>query len=154
MEFVDGNNNVLLHVCMQKDGDTFDGTTYHEPLLVIGANNEDNTIFAGDGVSTLWGGAGRNSNDILIGGDGTDMFVYNYGNGNDEIFADEEDIVNFGNVNLGQIRGVNMKDNRTLFVFDDLGSLNVFGRADTFILDGQTYNADYDNKQFKAVSDN
>ena len=153
MEFVDNNNNALLHVCMQKDDDTFDGTTYHESLLVIGANNEDNTIFAGDGGSTLWGGAGKNSDDILFGGDGTDIFVYNYGEGNDAIFADEEDIVNLGNVNFAQIRGLDMKDNRTLFVFDDFSSLNVMGRAGAFIIEGKTYAADYDNKQFKAVSD-
>ena len=149
MEFVNGNGKVLMHVCMQKGDDTFNGTTYHEPLVVIGANDGDNYIYAGGAGSILWGGGG---NDTLIGGAGTDNFIYNYGEGNDVIFADKQDVINLGSVTFEQIRGFKIEDNRALFVFDDFSNLSVMGHASTFIIEGQAYNADYDNGRLQAIS--
>ena len=47
-------------------------------------NGAENTIKAGTGTNTLWGGSGT-ANDTLIGNDGTDKFYYGKNQGNDVI---------------------------------------------------------------------
>lgn len=153
MEFKDIEGDVFMHVCLQKDGGTFDGTTYHEPIIVIGADNENNEIQAGDGGSILWGGEGKGS-DELIGGDGMDMFIYNYGNGNDTIYnAETQDIVDISTVNLADIRAIDFRKSDMLFVFQDFSTLNIFGNPETFITSEGTFNADYENKTFNRVEE-
>ena len=151
MEFKDIEGDVLMHVCLQKDGGTFDGTTYHEPIVIIGADNEDNEIIAGDGGSILWGGEGKGS-DELIGGDGVDMFIYNYGN--DKIVnAENQDVVDLSSVNLGDLRTIDFRKSDTLFVFQDFSTLNIFGDPGTFITKEGTFSADYGNKTFNRIEE-
>ena len=152
LEFQDLFGNVLMHVCAQNDGDTFDGTTYHEPVVVIGSDEGSSTLIAGDGGSILWGGGGK-TDDVLTGGEGFDTFVYNYGEGSDIAFADENDVVNLGSVTFEDIKGIKFDDEKVIFVFNDFGCLNVMGRAGEFDINGQKYTANYETKTFEAKAD-
>ena len=87
IELYDKNDEILMHVSMQDAGNYFEGTvydedgnttygTYYEKVVVVGANDGNNTIMAGAGGSELWGNGGIN---WLIGGEGEDTFIYNYG---------------------------------------------------------------------------
>ena len=90
----------------------------------------------------------------MYGGTGKDEFMYNYGNGNDEIFnAGVEDSVNLNSISLNQIVGSRFIPNRATFVFTDYGSLNISGQPETFLIDGQIYRADYNKDNLQAVNE-
>ena len=147
IEFKDFNENILTHVCVHKNGDTFDGSTFHEPIIAIGADKERSILISGNGGSNLWGGTGKTSNDDLIGGEGVDVFKYNLGNGNDAIIgAESQDIVDLSSITMNDIRGIKFREFGSLFVFNDFGSLSIFGKPDTFIIGSENvYKADYEN---------
>ena len=85
--------------------------------------------------------------DILIGGDGDDVFYYDFGNGADKIQnAKSNDSVNLLGVTLDKITAANIKNGGVNLTFSDGGSLTVAGQAEKFILGGVTYHADYQNK--------
>ena len=172
VEIVDSDGDIITHAHMQVTGAEFNGQgtdftvydsetgefetynygRYYEPVVVVGANNGNNTIIAGDGFSNyLWGGNG--GNDVLIGGDGVDHFIYNYGDGNDVVMADEEDIVNLGSVTFEDIKGISFEDYAVRFIFNDYGSLGVMGRAGEFDIDGQKYTPNYETKTFELKAD-
>lgn len=148
IEFKDFNENILTHVCVHKDGATFDGSAFREPIIAIGADKERSVLISGDGGSNLWGGNGRTSNDDLIGGDGLDIFKYNPHNGNDAIIgAESQDIVDLSGITMDDIRGIKFREFDPLLVFDDFGCLSIFGNPETFIIgNGEVYKADYENR--------
>ena len=142
------DGKILAHICMPGGTENFDGSTYNEFVVAVGADNESNQLMAGNSDSSLWGGGGKNS-DTLYGGAGADTFIYNYGNGSDAIFnADYQDTVMLNDITFEQIIGAKLIPNRATFMFNDYGSLNISGEAGNFIIGGQPYNADYQNNQF------
>ena len=146
IEIADGDGKVLAHVCMPSTEGTFDARDLNEFVVAVGADNLTNQLIAGDGGSSLWGGAGNISDD-MYGGYGQDMFIYKYGDGRDKIFsAGVEDIVNLNAVGLEQIAIAEITDNGVNLTFIDGGSLNISGRVNTFYVSGQVYHADYENK--------
>ncbi len=146
IEVADGDGKVLAHVCMQSTEGTFDARDLNEFVVAVGADNLTNQLIAGDGGSSLWGGAGNISDD-MYGGYGQDMFIYKYGEGRDKIFsANVEDIVNLNAVGLEQIAIAEITDGGANLTFIDGGSLNISGRVNTFYVSGQVYHADYENK--------
>ena len=162
IELYDKNDEILMHVLMQSAGNYFEGTvydedgnttygTYYEKVVVVGANDGNNTIMAGAGGSELWGNGGIN---WLIGGEGEDTFIYNYGRSSEFIQADTEDTINLNGVTFDQIRKVKFDSDRTIFVFDNFHILNVTGQPENFRIGGQNYRADYNAKQFNEVHDN
>ena len=168
MEFVDSDGSIAMHANMQVPGATFNGQgydytvydseteefktynygKYYEPVVVVGANNGENTLVAGDGGSVLWGGAGDHA-DLLVGGEGEDRFIYMYGNGNDVVLADENDIVDLDSVDFGQVKGLSFEDNSIRFVFNDFGSLGVLGRVKEIDINGGQYTPNYETKTFE-----
>ncbi len=171
MEFYNGNDEFIMHVCLQVPGATFNGDgedylyyneeteeyethnygRYHEPLVVVGSSKGANTAIAGDGGSILWGGAGK-TDDLLVGGDGVDVFIYDYGQGSDAVISDEEDSIVMNNTSVDDIKGYAVESNSVRFVFNDFGSLSVYGRANQFIIGGDTYTCDYDNAKVLVKS--
>ena len=75
----------------------------------ITGNSSANTLTAGKGNSTLWGGA-DSADDTLIGGSGSTTFVYGLNEGNDTIKKSKTtDVVNLYNVSLSDIISVTKK---------------------------------------------
>ena len=144
------DGSILMGVYMSDEEDVYDYSNYGEFITAIGSNKQRNTLIAGSAGSVLWGGDGK-AWDEMYGGTGVDEFVYRYGNGADAIFnASYEDTVNLADITFDQIVGTRLTPNRALFVFTDYGSLNILGQAGNFIIDGQSYNADYNNNQLQA----
>ena len=147
VEVAGSGGNVVAHVFIA-DGyeGVIDGREYGNFEVIVGSDNLNNQIFAGVDGSSLWGGNG-NANDELHGNSGYDEFIYSYGNGQDKIFnANNEDAVNLNGINLEQITFAEITDNGVNLQFTDGGALNISGQVGTFVLGGQFYQADYQNK--------
>jgi len=122
---------------------TLDASTAEGKTSLVG-NDLDNTILAGNGDSSLWGGSG--GNDLLVGGTGKNTFFYTNGNGNDTIAsAKDGDIVYLSQVTLEQISSSNITADAVTLNFKDGGSLQVNSNADiTYQLaDGSKFSANH-----------
>ena len=85
----------------------------------MAGNAQANQIFAGSGGDTLWGAA---NNDILVGGLGSDNFLYGANEGADFITnADAYDTVNLYNMRLSDLVGVNAS-NGTITLSQDMNN--------------------------------
>jgi hypothetical protein len=155
--------NATLTVTNDKDVanvwlDGSQGVDFHGDIKVIDAsefvglaelagNDYDNTILAGNGQTSLWGG--HHGDDFLVASEsGKDTFYYTIGNGTDTIFgAKDGDIVDLAGVTLDQIAStefsvatdpiqgvaINFKDGGKLYIGDD-GKNNV-----QYKVGGETY---------------
>ena len=151
IELADANDNLISHVYF---ADTYegiiDGRGFGNFEVIIGSDHVSNKIFADTAGSSLWGGRG-NSNDDLYGNLGVDEYIYSYGNGNDNISqSGSEDTLNLTNTSLEQISGAMFTEYGTYIKFNDGGSLVVNGQVGTFIVSGQSYQADYQTKTWSA----
>ena len=141
---VSGNNTAYGY--MASTAGELNGKNYDKYGVIIGADNLSNTIIAGNSGSSLWGGNGS-ADDSLIGGSGIDNFFYCYGNGNDTIQnSNSEDVVRLYDVSLSQIANATITDSGVTATFDDGNTLTISGQTGSFIVEGKTYHADYQNK--------
>ena len=94
LEFADGTVFVPgaqgMTLTQSDKNDNVSGTAFDD---VIYGNGGDDTIHGGDGNDVLYGGTGC---DVLDGGLGHDVYVWNLGDGFDEIRDDGENTVRFG----------------------------------------------------------
>ena len=72
-------NRLIFFVGDIRDIDATNSTVTAE----LACNDLDNTILAGNGNSSLWGG--NLGNDLLVGGERKNTFYYTFENGNDTI---------------------------------------------------------------------
>ena len=109
----------------------------------LAGNDLDNTISAGVGDASLWGGNG--GDDLLVGGASKNMFFYAYGNGNDTIKnANSGDTVYLAGITIDQIASTEIAQGTVAINFKDGGKLNVeSSNAVEFALEGATYLADH-----------
>ena len=109
----------------------------------LAGNDLDNTIIAGAGDASLWGGNG--GDDLLIGGKAHNLFFYTNGNGNDTITGvNNGDAVILSNISLDQIIATNITADGTTINFKDGGTLNVAtSNAVEFAFNDATYLADH-----------
>ena len=146
VEVAGSDGNVVAHVYLASDYEgVINGSDFTTFEVISGSDNVANQIYAGVDGSSMRGGA--NSNDELYGNSGYDEFIYKYGDGQDIIFqAGNEDMLNLANISLEQISGAMFTDYGTYLKFNDGGSLVVNGQVGTFVVSGQSYSADYQNK--------
>ncbi|MBQ7628881.1 MAG: hypothetical protein IJS81_01505 [Selenomonadaceae bacterium] len=137
-----GSDEVAVYSYVAGGGGAIDGRDKSQVEMMIGAENSDNQIYAGDGGSSVWGGVG--GNDSLVGGAGYDEFFYAIGSGNDTISnAGDNDVVNLAGVTLEQITYAEVNQSEISIGFNDGGNLKLQGQAATgFALEGVTYTAD------------
>lgn len=82
----------------------------------LGGNAQANYVFAGNGGDTLWGAA---NNDVLIGGVGSDNFLYGVNEGVDFVTnSDWIDTVNLYNMTLNNIGGVQAEAGKIILAQD------------------------------------
>ena len=84
LEVADGDGRTAGYAYMAGSSQTIDGRGFSAVEVIIGSDNSQDIIFAGDGGSSLWGGAGSVT-DIMYGGLGADIFFYGAGDGEDII---------------------------------------------------------------------
>ena len=137
----DGNRAAIT---LDAATETFDAENYSKLVSIDGSavtgeveifgNKKSNKIFAGDNGATINGGKG---NDSLWGGDGSDKFIYDSGDGRDVIFG-------FGNedeLELGDTFTAAVKNNSIAFKVGSTANavtLKDF-TAETFNVNGETY---------------
>ena len=149
IEVADANGNLLAHVYFSDSyAGAIDGRGFNAFEVIIGSDHVSNQIWADTSGSSLWGGRGA-SDDDLFGNLGVDEYIYSYGNGHDNISqSGSEDTLNLLNVNLEQIAGAVLTDDGSYLQFTDGGSLNVSGKVGTFVVSGQSYQANYETKSW------
>lgn len=148
ISIINPSGNLPSYAYMASGVEDINGGNYSGTEMIIGADSASNTITAGSGGSSLWGGNGYTT-DILNGGSGQDVFFYGSGNGGDFVNnANSNDTVNLFGITTDQISNANINDDGVHLQFTDGGSLVVNGHAGSFVLSssGQTYHADYRNK--------
>ena len=113
MSYLGGNASDTVNVLtagatVNLDGGNFSSVEVLSAAFSGGGNvlfgdSASNEIHSGGNGSVLWGGNGI-ADDILIGGTGTDTFLYGAGEGNDIIVnAEDDDVINFYNATLADI---------------------------------------------------
>ena len=129
-----GDENVIAYSYVASGG-----RNYSQAEIMIGGDNSNNQIFAGNGGSSLWGGNG--GADTLVGGDGYDEFFFAIGSGGDVIQnAGSNDVVNLLGVSLEQIAGVYVSPEQIHIDFTSGEFLQVKGITNVgYRLQGATY---------------
>lgn len=119
--------------------------------LELAGNNLDNTITAGSGNSSLWGG--NLGDDLLVGGEGKNTFYYTLGNGNDTISGvNDGDIVDLTGVSLESIIGADFTNNAVALNFIGGGKLTVNenGKDLGFVVADKTFYVNNEHNGFVA----
>lgn len=119
-------------------GGTWKGTTYTSiekvdaskasgDLLIWGATNENDTILAGTGSSSIFGGFGSSGNDVLTGNtSGTTTFEFGLGCGNDTITASKAaDSVYLYNVSSSDIQSTTVSGTALVLTLTDSSTLTI-----------------------------
>lgn len=119
----------------------------------LAGNDLDNTILAGNGNSSLWGGNG--GDDLLVGGESKNTFYYTLGNGNDTVTGvNDGDIVNLAGVSLENIIGADFSNNSLALNFSDGGKLTVNddGKGVNFVVGDQIFCVNDQHNAFNLQS--
>jgi len=104
-----------------------------------------------ESISPLWGE--KDFNNEIYGDSESEAFIYNSGDGNVNVFdAGTNDVFFLKGIGLEEILSAEITDSGVNLQFNDSGSLNVEGKAETFYLSGQTYHADYQNKTWTQTA--
>ena len=129
---------------------TIDGSDKAEAEILIGADNADNEIIAGDGSASLWGGNG--GADTLTGGEGNDEFFYAIGSGNDVVQnANSNDVINLLGISLEQISNVDVNIGQVNINFIDGGNLTIEGNSGAgFKLGEEVYTVNQSTKEWST----
>ena len=128
---------------------TLDASAVEGNTSLVG-NEFNNTIIAGQGDASLWGGF-TNSDDLLQGGTGKNTFFYCTGNGRDTVSGvNDGDEVILSTVMLDQIISTNITADAVSINFIDGGSLTVNGRKEVTyqLADGSKYFASHERLEW------
>ncbi len=134
----DGAGNIAGQACYASGEAVLDGRSLVGREVLVGGSFGSNLIIAGSGGASMWGGFG--GVNTLVGGAGSDEFVYTPGSG--VVFAQNAnafDSVNLYGVTFNQIANVVVTATDTTFTFTDGGMLNVQGSGLTYKIEGATY---------------
>ena len=129
---------------------TLDATTSDGKNTLVG-NEFDNTILAGKGDASLWGGNG--GDDLLVGGNFQNLFFYCAGNGNDTIRGTNDgDGVILADVSLDQIVGTKISADSIDINFKDGGSLHIEGNSDVTyqLADGSSFSVNHETMNWNS----
>ena len=128
IEYTGENEETVAYTYVASGEGAVDGRGKSQAEIMIGGDDSNNQMYAGEGASSLWGGNG--GADTLVGGDGYTEFFYAVGSGNDVVQNSvSTDIVNLLGVSLEQITNVDVNIGQVNINFMDGGSLKVEGNT-------------------------
>ena len=137
--------NYYLNVgVIDASGSTADST-------LVGNTNSNDVIIGGNGTNLFWGSMG--GNDRFSGGTGCNEYYYLYGDGNDTIdSSSDDDVIRLLNIGYDQISwdDQRMSGDSICMKFTDGGSLTVNTRLDIQVelRDGSRWSADRSNNSW------
>ena len=111
-----GNQETITSYSSAKQIVVLDASEVVNRSLYLIGNDTSNTIIAGKGSNTLWGGSSTEGNDLLIGNnDSTDIFMYGSNEGSDTVENyGEDDIIDCYNLSASRISQVVTKDDNVI----------------------------------------
>ena len=122
--WLDGKPNNGLGKNFVGDIRTVDASYSSVKAELAGSGTINNTILAGSGDTSLWGGNG--GDDFMQGGAGHDSFFYTNGNGNDTISGSSAgDVVFLSEMTLEQLSTTAVSNGTAVISFKDGGSLTI-----------------------------
>ena len=128
IEYTGEDEKTVAYTYVASGAGDIDGRGKAEAEIMIGGDNSNNQMYAGEGAASLWGGNG--GDDVLVGGEGYTEFVYAVGSGNDVVQnSTSNDMVNLLGVSLEQITNVDVNIGEVNINFADGGSLKVEGNT-------------------------
>ena len=128
VNFADAFGNVFERAFFASGSETIDGRGLSGTDIFHGGNFSDNTIYAGDGGSQLWGGV--YGNDQLFGGAGADEFIAGTACGSDVIYnAGVGDTINLSTTSLTQLVNATINANGVFIQTADGSSVSVMGEV-------------------------
>ena len=128
INFADAYGNIFERTYFSSGAGTVDGRGLSETEIIYGGNFSDNTIYAGDGGSHLWGGI--YGNDELFGGAGADNFVAGMACGADVIYnANAGDTVDLSTTSLNQLVNATINANGVFIQTTDGSTVSVLGEV-------------------------
>ena len=145
----DALGNYYLNVgVIDASGSTADST-------LVGNTNSDDVIIGGNGTNLFWGSMG--GNDRFTGGTGYNEYFYLYGDGNDTIdSSSDDDVIKLLNIGADQISWDEQRvsGDSICMKFNDGGSLTVNTRLDIRVelSDGSRWSADRSNGSWYSRS--
>ena len=120
----------------------------------LAGDSSSQSIAAGRGGDSLWGGAGTAA-DTLKGGSGSDVFFYGYGNGKDVMQnVSGDDLVTLFDISLSQLKSAEISTTGSIVVTADNGDVLTVNKASgatgaTFQLaDGSKWTATYSTQEW------
>lgn len=134
----DGAGNILGQACYASSAGVLDGRGLAGTEILVGGAFGSNLIIAGDSGSSLWANFG--GVNTLIGGAGSDEFIYTAGSG--LVFAQNAnafDTINLLGMTFDQIAAVAITPTETTLAFTDGGALNVQGSGSIYKINGANY---------------
>ena len=139
----DRSGNVLAKAYMSGYEGALDGRTLTGYEFIIGSTAGSNSIYAGDGGSTLWGNSG-NIVDNLVGGAGVDTFFFGKNDGSDNITnASSSDRIDLYDVSMSDIVSASESGGTITLGFSGGNTLSVQGTdslsAKFSLADGSNY---------------
>lgn len=134
----DGAGNILGQACYASSAGVLDGRGLAGTEILVGGAFGSNLIIAGNSGSSLWANFG--GVNTLIGGAGSDEFIYTAGSG--LVFAQNAnafDTINLLGMTFDQIAAVAITPTETTLAFTDGGALNVQGSGAIYKINGANY---------------
>lgn len=149
INLAEGSGTIGAEIATFKGFDKFQAGNGYSTLI---GNEENNTLIAGRGYSSLWGGSSV-SDDLLIGGNSENTFFYCIGNGKDTIQSTNNgDLVMLSDISMEQIISAGITSNSVALNFADGGSLQVNGSKNvTYQLDdGSKFSANHQSLNWES----
>lgn len=149
INLTEGSGTIGAEIATLKGFDKLQAGNGYSTLI---GNEENNTLIAGRGYSSLWGGSSV-SDDLLIGGNSENTFFYCIGNGKDTIQSTNNgDLVMLSDISMEQIISAGITSNSVALNFADGGSLQVNGSKNvTYQLnDGSKFSANHQSLNWES----
>ena len=155
IDLTDAEGNDVAQAYAGTNPGVIDGRGLSGFEYIVGSDAGTDIIYAGDGDSRMWGGAG-NGADILVGGAGADMFIGGKYQGADTFMnASSSDVVFLNDATLSDIVATG-ENNGTIAIAFNTGNVVAIQSSEALsaavvLADGSAWRYNHANKSWQSA---